>query len=302
MAGDDTGALSRSAGALKGLAAGWLGEEERQAKAEEARVLRSMRSAPPAKNYVRYGDIFPDAPEALQNRPIAESQAFALAPQISQLPKLSAEESKTGSEAQEIFGLGKSAAEQWKKAGMGTGTLKEAVKGIGASLLPGQIAQRVVGPEFSKYQNTRAMLSEVALRAATGAATNPSEVKFYQGRLPEPGDTPEIAAGKINDFFGRVISRTEQTAKGYEARGLNKAAAKHRQNVIGQLMFLRDEMLKDFGSAPGSSQKSATSAVPAPAAPSGYDDEDRAAAQEVLANPDNYAPEDVEEARQILGQ
>lgn len=235
---------------------------------------------------VTLGQLWPNAPEHLKNYPVPAKQRIPTIMQIPNITKPNEGEATKASQDREIMDLTKDLGRQWKVGGLGKGTVKEAGKGLISRFLPGQISQRTAGPEYTNYQNTRAMTSEVALRAATGAATNPSEVSFYQGRLPEPGDKPEVAIQKINDWMGRLLSRNEQKAVQLESRGLAPDAAALRARGQKLLNQVKTQLLQDFGGIPAAT----------------YDADDLAAAQDVLKNETSHDPATIQEAQQIIQQ
>lgn len=202
------------------------------------------------------GDIVPALQGTPQGSiPVGAKAAPGLAVQGMAVTKPTAEEAKGAAETQQLANLGKQLASRWKESGFGTGETGEAVRGVAAALLPGQIAQRTAGPQFAKYENTKSLLSETALRVATGAAAPEEEKRQYAAYLPTPGDTPEIAAGKVDDFFNRLQSKAESKAQEYEMRGLPQLAAQHRASSVAQLSNLRRELAGAFGQAPGRKKK-----------------------------------------------
>jgi hypothetical protein len=138
-------------------------------------------------------------------------------------------------------------AEKWKKAGFGEGTKKQAAGGLLTRVLPGQVSQRTVGPEYKEYNDSASFLAETALRAATGAATNPSEIKEYRGYMPEPGDLPEVAYGKAKRFVEKLRIRNNKHADRLEQQGLVRDAKRVRDNTNAVVREIQTSVLPLFG-------------------------------------------------------
>lgn len=201
----------------------------------------------------------------LYNLPVGAKQAPYIAASGIKGKAPSIEESKRQTEAEQMLTIGKSFGEQWKGFGLGKGTAGQAVKGFAANILPGQVSQRTMDPKYKVLDDTKQILSETALRIATGAATNPSEVVAYKKFLPEPGDAPAVAANKINNFFNRVNQRAGAVASRLEVQGRAKDAAAYRKSVQEQLDAVKFQILQDVGggvqvpgvgAAPGTAPKS----------------------------------------------
>jgi hypothetical protein len=75
------------------------------------------------------------------------------------------------------------------------------------------------------YQGLKKVAAEIWLRAATGAAARPEEVKLYAGYLPEESNPPEVAAMKMDNFFSKLYAKLDgrMSAIDLEGKGLEKA-------------------------------------------------------------------------------
>lgn len=101
--------------------------------------------------------------------------------------------------------------------------------------------------KHAEYQKQKELASEVWLRAATGAATNPSEIKRYAGFLPDESDPPDLAQSKIDNFFEKinVLAKGRGDAIEIEAKGLEKLGklelAKAKRIQVGAINDLIGE-------------------------------------------------------------
>ncbi len=215
---------------------------------EKNRVARERLAAGAGGGATEFGVLFGlDPSDPRYHISVSAKQAPMVAAQSFGAAKPSPAEQKATSDAEQMAGLGAELGKQWKDFGFGAGEAAQGVGGKVAQYVPGQIAQRVAPEKYTKFDNTKKILSETALRISTGAATNPSEVAVYKSMLPEPGDSPSIAANKINNFFLRANSRGEQAAARLETQGLKREAAAHRKNATEKLDKLKQQMLLDFG-------------------------------------------------------
>lgn len=191
-----------------------------------------------------------DVNDPRYNIAVTSKQAPMITVQGLNATKPSAGESKNTDDAFQMATLGSKLGKQWKKFGFDKGTGGQAAAGLVAERVPSRFSQHIVDPNYTDFDNTKKLLSETALRVATGAATNDGEIKTYHAFLPEPGDTPQIASGKIDNFFTRVSLRGDDTARRLESQGLTRQAAAHRKNVSDKLSAMKAQMMMDFGAAP----------------------------------------------------
>lgn len=194
----------------------------------------------------------PDDPRYFVPVPLKQQAGITVAGIKAGAP--SVEESKKIAQAGQMAAVGTSLGQQWKEFGLQKGSLGQSLRGAAAGALPGQISQRLMDPKYKVYDDTKKILSETALRIATGAATNPSEIAAYKAMLPEPGDAPAVATNKINNFFTRANEALEGTSVRLESQGFVQQAQKQRKESRGKLEKLRMQMLQDFGGAPSPTQ------------------------------------------------
>lgn len=243
-----------------------LARERLDLDREKFEQSRKMLGGAGGDGTVPFGLLFGlEQNNPLYNLPVGTKQAPFIAAQGIKGKSPSVEESKRQTDAQQMLAIGKSLGEQWKAYDMQKGSVGQAVKGKLADVLPGQVSQRIMDQKFKVIDDTKQILSETALRIATGAATNPSEVSTYKKFLPSPGDTPDVAANLINNFFTRVNLRAGAVADRLEAQGRLKDAAEHRKRVKEQLDAVKSQIIQDIGggvkvpgvgTAPGSQPKS----------------------------------------------
>lgn len=124
----------------------------------------------------------------------------------------------------------------------GFGNAGDAI-GEGVAKIP--FAGKFIAGKNKEYQNQKTLASETWLRAATGAAARPEEVRIYAGFLPNESDPPEIAQKKIGDFFNKISVKAagnakvlELEGKGLEKRGMVElASVKYEQaNLIREMI------------------------------------------------------------------
>lgn len=187
-------------------------------------------------------------------------QVASIAAQSFTSAKPSAGEQKATSDSEQMFQLAVELGKQWKEFGFNAPSAGQAVGGKFAQYAPGQISQRLAPEKYTQFDNTKKILSETALRIATGAATNPSEVAVYKSMLPEPGDSPQIAANKINNFLSRAEVKAEDTARRLETQGRKRDADAHRKMTGERLVKLKQQLVMDFGGAPAAPPSAAPSA------------------------------------------
>lgn len=92
-------------------------------------------------------------------------------------------------------------------------------------------------PDTTSYLNQQRQQVESDLRAATGATAPDSEVKVYLSFMPQPGDSKELAASKLQDYYRKISNKVEGVAAAHEASGDIIGAQKIRENmknIIGQ--------------------------------------------------------------------
>lgn len=166
--------------------------------------------------------------------------------QGAQFAKPTAEEKAETGEALQVATFGEQLGKQWKESGFQEGSGKQAVGGMVEKVLPGQISQRVMSPKYKEFGDTKRIMSEVALRAATGASAPPAEVQTYMGFLPEPGDKASVATNKINNFYDRLTKKVEARALLMESQGLDNQAKKIREVVIANFENARAKSLESF--------------------------------------------------------
>jgi len=212
-------------------------------RAEAAGFLKSQQGAG-AYNLGMLLGLDPNDPRA--NIPVGSKAAPGIVAQGVGMARPTAEQSASMAEAGQMAELGGKLGEQWKASGFNAPSGTQAAKGFAAGLLPGSISQRTLGPEYTQFQDTKSILSEVALRAATGAAAPTEEKKQYAGYLPDPGDSPDIARNKIDNFFGRIKAKANATATGLEAQGLKTQADYYRRTVIQDMERQKQDLLRAF--------------------------------------------------------
>lgn len=181
--------------------------------------------------------------------PVKQTAAPGIVAQGISATKPSTAEVAALTEGKQMGDLGVKLGQQWKQSGFQVGTPSQAIGGMVAHALPSQLAQKVAGPQYTQFEDTKSLLAETALRQATGAAAPVEEKRQYMGYLPSPGDDPGVAANKIDNFFRRVNTRAEQQAQALEGQGLYEQAQRHRATVLKNLEAQHQQMLKIFGPA-----------------------------------------------------
>lgn len=78
------------------------------------------------------------------------------------------------------------------------------------------LAGKYLAPKHAEYQKQKELASEVWLRAATGAATNPDEIKRYAGFLPDESDPSNLADSKMDKFFTKIMAKVDGRADAIE--------------------------------------------------------------------------------------
>lgn len=86
-------------------------------------------------------------------------------------------------------------------------------------------------PETTKYLNQQRQQVESDLRAATGATAPEAEVKTYLSFMPQPGDSEDLAAKKLQDYYNKISNKVEGVAAAHEASGDYMGAQKIRENM-----------------------------------------------------------------------
>jgi len=90
---------------------------------------------------------------------------------------------------------------------------------------------RYIAPKAKIFNNSKRILSEDFLRAATGAAAPDKEVKTYMGFMWDIGDPIPVGRTKAEDFVTRVKGKANEYASRQEILGNYKAAEKARREV-----------------------------------------------------------------------
>jgi len=235
--------LNRFAGGFMGGAQQGMGlaQSMRQAKMQEFAAQREAEKQAFAmeqqqRSPVEYGG------QTIDMNPAEKADFFtklALARASSQQKQtkpvdLNAEETKRVMDAAQSAGGLAGVGREFKASKIGeTPSVGRVLKGLPLIGQGGWISGPLdkIMPDTTAYLNKARQQVEGDLRAATGAAAPESEVKTYMSFMPQPGDTDELAAKKLEDYYSKLRQKVEGVAAVKEAQGDYRGAQMIRQNM-----------------------------------------------------------------------
>ncbi len=165
------------------------------------------------------------------------------------------------------------------------------------------VMQRM-NPKQAAYDALAEQVAEYFLRKATGAATNPGEVKAYRGYLPAPGDTPDIVPRKLAGFRNRIRDVANTSIKTIELT--NPAKAQEVRDFLANDMAALDNVEAAFlGGGPAApvvpGSKPPTGGPAAPVVPGAKTPAPKSLKAQILSDP-NAGPDDIAWAKQQPGE
>ena len=108
------------------------------------------------------------------------------------------------------------------------------------------VAFETFDEDATRYNKAVVAASEVLLRNATGAATNPDEKIEYIGLMPKPGEDQASIQDKIDRLAARILDDASAAVLEFESREEWDSAEKIRNYISQNLYSDLNQIAKDF--------------------------------------------------------